>query len=360
MSKPRGNNGSSAPGPAGLACPVPVSIQDTVTMAHGSGGRLTRELIENVFRSGFSNRYLDAMHDGAIVPAGNCRIAMSTDSYVISPLFFPGGDIGSLSVHGTVNDLCMCGARPAFLSVAMIIEEGLPVDELRRVVASMQEAAARSGVALVTGDTKVVDRGKGDRLFITTTGIGLVDAGVDVSPKRAAPGDAVILSGGIAEHGIAVMSVREGLEFGTGILSDSAPLDGLVSAMLGTGADIHVLRDPTRGGIASALNEIAADAGVGIGISEKSIPVREDVRAACEILGMDPLYVANEGKLLAFVPRENSGPVLSAMHRHPLGRRATVIGEVISDHPGIVVMETTIGGSRVVDMLSGDQLPRIC
>jgi hydrogenase expression/formation protein HypE len=291
---------------------------------------------------------------------GGARCAFSTDSYVINPIFFPGGDIGTLAVNGTVNDLAMCGARPLYFSSAFIIEEGLPMEDLWRVVVSMKQAAETAGVQLVTGDTKVVDRGKGDKLFINTSGIGIIPDGVQINPKQAKPGDKIILSGLIAEHGIAIMSVREGLEFETLIESDCAPLNGLVETMLATSKDIHVLRDPTRGGVATVLNEIAESADVGISIREEQIPVREEVRGACEILGFDPLYVANEGKLIAFVSAEAADNVLKVMRAHPLGKNAMLIGEVVANHPGTVIMKTRIGGSRVVDMLSGEQLPRIC
>jgi hydrogenase expression/formation protein HypE len=344
----------------GFVCPVPISEYKNVLLAHGGGGKLTQQMIQKMFLSQFQNEYLNVLHDGAIVSLNGARLAFTTDSYVVNPLFFPGGDIGSLAIHGTVNDLAMCGAIPSYLSTAFIIEEGLPMEDLWRVVLSMQEAARKAGVLLVTGDTKVVDRGKGDKLFINTTGIGIVQSGVDINPKRAAFGDKIILSGTIAEHGIAIMSVREGLEFETKIESDSAPLNDLVTSMLRVSKDLHVLRDPTRGGVASTLNEIASAAKVGIRIVEEHIPIRNDVRGACEILGFDPLYVANEGKLLAFVPPDDAENVLQTMLTHPLGKKSAIIGEVVADHPGIVVMKTNIGGTRVVDMLSGEQLPRIC
>ena len=288
------------------------------------------------------------------------RLAFSTDSYVINPIFFPGGDIGKLAVNGTVNDLSMCGARPLYLSSAFIIEEGLPMDELWRVVLSMEAAAKAAGVQLVTGDTKVVDRGKGDKIFINTSGIGIIPDGVEINPQRAKIGDKIILSGTIADHGIAIMSVREGLEFETQIESDCAPLNGLVEKMFAASQDIHVLRDPTRGGVATVLNEISESAAIGITILEDLIPVSEEVNGACEILGFDPLYVANEGKLLAFVSQAAADIVLAAMRTHPFGKNAVIIGEVVDEHPGTVIMKTRIGGSRVVDMLSGEQLPRIC
>ncbi|MBM4160156.1 MAG: hydrogenase expression/formation protein HypE [Ignavibacteria bacterium] len=344
----------------GLSCPLPITEYKNVLLAHGGGGKLTQQMIQKMFLPQFRNELLVPLHDGAVFAVEEARLAFSTDSYVVNPIFFPGGDIGKLAVHGTVNDLAMCGARPLYLSVALIIEEGLPMDDLWRVVLSMQEAAQVAGVEIITGDTKVVDRGKGDKIFVNTSGVGIVGKGIDISPRRARPGDAIILSGSIALHGIAVMSIREGLEFEAGIESDTAPLNGLVEAMLKAGSDIHVLRDPTRGGVASALNEIASSSNVGIVIVDEKIPVTEPVRGACEILGLDPLYVANEGKLIAFVPSSTADEVLRAMRAHPLGAEAVIIGEVVSEHPGTVLMRTRVGGMRVVDMLSGEQLPRIC
>jgi hydrogenase expression/formation protein HypE len=344
-----------------MQCPIPISEYPTVTLAHGGGGRLTQMLIERMFLPAFANPTLEQLHDGALLTVGAARLAFSTDSFVISPLFFPGGDIGSLAVHGTVNDLAMCGARPIGLSAALILEEGLPMEQLWRIIQSMQRAAASVGVPIVTGDTKVVDRGKGDGVFINTAGIGLIPDGIFVAPSRARPGDLVLINGPIAAHGIAIMSMREGLEFESAIASDSAPLHDLVARMLDrAGEQIHVLRDPTRGGVASALNEIAQAAGVGIRLDEGRIPVDDEVRGACEILGFDPLYVANEGKCLAIVAREAADALLDALHAHPLGEAATIIGEVLGEHPGKVVMRSRIGGLRVVDMLSGEQLPRIC
>jgi hydrogenase expression/formation protein HypE len=344
----------------GYSCPVPIARYTQVLLAHGGGGKLTHELIEKLFLPEFRNPGLELMHDGAMFSIGAERLAFSTDSYVVHPLFFPGGNIGELAINGTVNDLAMCGARPMYLSSALIIEEGFSMDDLWRVVHSMQQAAQEAGVALVTGDTKVVDRGKGDGLFITTSGIGVIPSGRNVDPRRAVPGDAILVSGPIAQHGIAIMSVREGLQFGTTIRSDTAPLNGLVEAMFSACQDIHVLRDPTRGGVASTLNEIAGQAGVGMTILETEIPVDEEVRGACELLGFDPLYVANEGKLLAIVAREHAEALLAAMRAHPEGSGSAIIGEVTADHPGIVVMKSGIGSSRIVDMLSGEQLPRIC
>lgn len=344
-----------------LQCPIPISDYPTILLAHGGGGRLTQMLIERMFLPAFGNPALEMLHDGAILDVQGTRLAFSTDSYVVSPLFFPGGDIGSLAVHGTINDLAMCGARPVCLSTGFILEEGLPMEELWRVVQSMQRAAQAAEVPVVTGDTKVVDRGKGDGLFINTTGLGLIPAGVRVSPLRARPGDVVLINGAIAVHGMAIMSVREGLEFETALESDSAPLHGLVAGILEVaGEHVHVLRDPTRGGLASALNEIAAQAQVGIRLDQVRIPIAEEVRGACEILGLDPLYVANEGKCLVIVAREAAEAVLAALREHHLGREAAIIGEVVADHPGRVLMRSLVGGMRVVDMLSGEQLPRIC
>jgi hydrogenase expression/formation protein HypE len=346
---------------AGLVCPIPISDYPTIQMAHGGGGSLSQKLIEGLFLKAFDNPDLEPLHDGAVLTVDDARLAFSTDSFVISPLFFPGGDIGSLAVHGTVNDLAMCGARPLAISAGFILEEGLPMEELWRIVLSMQAAAAAAGVHVATGDTKVVDRGKGDGVYINTAGIGLVPDGVQISPRRARAGDRVLLSGAVAMHGIAVMSVREGLEFETRLESDSAALAELVAAILERGGEqVHVLRDPTRGGVASALNEIAAQAQVGIRLEEASIPVWEEVRGACEILGFDPLYVANEGKCLAIVAAEVAEAVLEAMRNHPLASEAAVIGEVVDENPGRVLLRSRIGGLRILDMLSGEQLPRIC
>lgn len=347
---------------AGLgACPIPISDYPNVLLAHGGGGSLSQMLIETMFAPTFDNEWLGRLHDGAVIDVESGRLAVSTDSFVIRPLFFPGGDIGSLAVHGTVNDVAMCGAVPTALTVGMVIEEGLPMGDLWRIVSSIKAAADEAGVAVITGDTKVVDRGKGDGIFINTTGFGTVPDGIHVAPDRIEPGDVVIVSGTIADHGIAIMSVREGLEFETALESDSASLHGLVGAVLAAGGDgVHVLRDPTRGGVASATNEIAQAAGLGIRLREADIPVSDQVRAACEILGFDPLYVANEGKCIAIVAEEVADAVLAAMRSHPLGTDATVIGEVVEDHPGRVFLTSRIGGNRVVDMISGEQLPRIC
>jgi len=346
---------------AGPQCPIPISDYPHILLAHGGGGRLTQMLIERMFVPAFANSTLETLHDGAVLPINGARAAFSTDSFVISPRVFPGGDIGSLAVHGTINDLAMCGAQPLALAAGFILEEGLPMEELWRYVQSMQRAASAVGVPIVTGDTKVVDRGKGDGIYINTTGIGLIPAGVHVAPTRAQPGDLILVSGAIAVHGMAIMSVREGLTFETTLTSDSAPLHELVAQALAVGGEhVHVLRDPTRGGVASTLNEIAQAASLGIRLDEAKIPVWDDVRGACEILGLDPLYVANEGKCLVIVARQAAEAVLAALQAHPLGREAALIGEVLDDHPGRVVLRTRIGGQRIVDMLTGEQLPRIC
>jgi hydrogenase expression/formation protein HypE len=353
---------TSNPNGSGLlgVCPLPLSDYPEIVLAHGSGGKLSQQLIQKMVLPSFRNELLEPLHDGAVFSLNGSRLAFSTDSYVVSPIFFPGGDIGMLAVHGTVNDLAMCGARPLYLSAAFILEEGTPMQDFWQVMQSMRQASAAAGVTLVTGDTKVVDRGKADKIFINTSGLGVVPEGVNIHPARAQTGDKIIVSGSIAVHGIAIMSVREGLEFETEIASDTAPLNGLVDAMLAVSKDVHVLRDPTRGGVTSALSEIAQTARVGMLLDEARIPIDEEVKGACEILGLDPLYVANEGKLLAIVPPEASARVLAAMRSHPLGQKAAVIGEITGDHPGFVLMKTRIGGTRVVEMLSGEQLPRIC
>ena len=341
-------------------CPLPFPAGDRVLLGHGSGGRLSASLVRDVFLHAFHNPILAQLDDQAVIGVNGARLAFTTDSYVVKPLFFPGGDIGSLAVHGTVNDLAMGGARPHFLSAAFILEEGLPMETLCRVVESLRRAAADAGVQVVTGDTKVVEKGSGDGLFITTSGIGLVPDGVCLSASQARPGDRVILSGTIGDHGIAILAQREGLQFDSIVESDSAPLHTLVEAMLAAGSGIRCMRDPTRGGVSSALNEIAAQSGVGVEIDERAIPLRDDVKGACELLGLDPLYVANEGKLLAIVAPEDAENVRDAMRRHPLGAHAAVIGTITETHPTVVTMRTTVGPMRVVDMLTGDQLPRIC
>ena len=332
-----------------------------VDLSHGAGGRATAQLIDEIFRPAFDNPMLDRGNDQAefTVPAG--RMAMSTDAYVISPLFFPGGDIGSLAVHGTINDLAMAGAQPLHLAASYIIEEGFPLGDLQRIAASMGRAAREAGIAIVTGDTKVVERGKGDGVFIATTGIGLVPWGLNLSGDRARPGDRIILSGSIGDHGVAIMSLRSNLGFDTEIRSDSAALHGLVADMVRAGGPaLRLMRDPTRGGLAATLNEIAQQSRVGIMIEEDAIPVREDVAAACELLGLDPLTVANEGKLVAVVASEGADQVLTAMRAHPNGVQAALIGRVIADEQCFVQMKTSFGGGRIVDWLAGEQLPRIC
>ena len=344
----------------GFACPIPKSDYANILLAHGSGGKMTHQLIEEMFLPQFRNELLDQLHDGAVFSIGGVKVAFSTDSYVVNPIFFPGGDIGELAVNGTVNDIAMCGAKPLYLSAGFIIEEGLLVDDLWKIVLSMKEASRKAGVLLVTGDTKVVDRGKGDKLFINTSGVGLVAAGVEIGPKRIQAGDRIIVSGEIGLHGIAIMSVREGLDFETVIKSDTAPLNGLVGEMLRASGEIHTLRDPTRGGVATSLNELAQQSGLGMIVDEEAMPIPDDVKGACELLGLDPLYIANEGKLLAFVSARDADAVLDAMRRHPLGERSVVVGEVVDRHHGTVVMKSKIGGTRVLDMLSGEQLARIC
>jgi len=345
---------------AELSCPAPLPAKDTVLLGHGSGGKLSAELIRDVFLPALSNPVLARLDDQAIVNINGQRLAITTDSFVVKPLFFPGGDIGSLAVHGTVNDLAMGGATPLFLSAAFIIEEGFSMEQLQRVVNSMRQAADAAGVQVITGDTKVVEKGKGDGLFINTTGIGLVPDGVEVSAHGARPGDKVMLSGSIGEHGIAILAQREGLEFESEIQSDSAALHTLVAEMLQVTRDIHCMRDPTRGGVSSTLNEIAEQSHVGIELEERTIPIHEEVRGACELLGLDPLYVANEGKLIAIVAPESAEAVLQAMRRHSLGSGARIIGTVKKENPGLVTMRTDFGTTRIVDMLAGDQLPRIC
>lgn len=334
-------------------------VSDKVILAHGSGGKLARELIEKTFLQALSNPLLAKLDDSAVFDFEG-KLAFTTDSYVVNPIFFPGGDIGRLAVCGTVNDLAMVGAVPLYLSLAFIIEEGLSQEDLARVVDSVQMAAREAGVQIVTGDTKVVNRGSADKLFINTAGVGLVPEGVDISGSNARPGDKVILSGTIGDHGIAVLSQREGLSFSTRLKSDCAPLNRLVTGMIKASPQIHAMRDPTRGGLATTLNEIAAQSKVSIRVEEEKIPVREEVRGACEMLGLDPLYIANEGKLVAIVAPEDAEAVLKKMRRNTYGRKAVIIGEVRPEHPGRVVMKTQLGSSRIVDMLVGDPLPRIC
>ncbi len=341
-------------------CPLPLRDYPNIVMGHGGGGKLSGELIEHLFVPAFQNDDLAELGDSTVLPFAGGRLAYSTDSFVVRPMFFPGGDIGDLAINGTVNDIAMSGAQPLWLSAGFILEEGLSMNALGAIVDSMGRAARAAGVRLVTGDTKVVDRGHGDGVYINTSGIGVVPEGVHIGPSRARPGDVVLVSGEIGVHGTAIMSVRQGLEFGAAIESDTAPLNGLVAAMLAVTRDIHVLRDPTRGGVASTLNEIARSSKVGVQIDERAVPVPQIVRSACEMLGLDPLYVANEGKLIAIVPAESAEVVLAAMCTHPLGVNATRIGQVIDKHPGMVVARTGLGATRVVALQIGEQLPRIC
>lgn len=343
-----------------LACPVPIADYPQVLLAHGGGGRLMRDLIEKMFIAAFGNDALETRHDSAVVEPGHGRLAFTTDSYVVRPLFFPGGDIGSLAVHGTVNDLAMSGARPLYLSCGFILEEGLPMETLWAIVLSMRAAARACGVQLVTGDTKVVDRGKGDGVFINTAGIGIIEHGSTIAPGSVRPGDAILLSGDLGRHGVAVMAAREELAFESTITSDSAPLFEPVHALLQAGLEIHCLRDLTRGGLASALVEIAEASGLRFDLTERAIAVRDDVRSACEILGLDPLYVANEGRFVAFVPESQTERALQLLAAHPLGRGAALIGKTNRSSAPRVVLKTVLGTDRVIDMLSGEQLPRIC
>ena len=344
----------------GFVCPAPLRATETVLLGHGSGGKLSSDLLHSVFLPAFSNPFLERLEDQAVLEFGSARLAFTTDSFVAKPLFFRGGDIGSLAVHGTINDLAMCGARPVALSAAFILEEGFPLSDLRRIAQSMARAASVAGVPIVTGDTKVVEHGSGDGVYVTTTGIGMVPPGVNLSAAYARCGDAVVLSGAIGDHGIAMLSAREGLELDGEIASDSAPLNGLVEAMLAVTDQVHAMRDPTRGGLASTVNEIARESRVGIVLREDAIPVHAGVRGACEVLGLDPLHVANEGKLVAFVPMQHAADVVNAMRRHALGAEAAIIGTVGDRDPGMVTMRTVFGTTRIVDMLPGDQLPRIC
>ena len=342
------------------SCPLPAAISDKVLLAHGGGGKLTQQLIESVFLPAFANAQLDSRHDGAVIEFNGRRFAFTTDSYVVRPLIFPGGTIGDLAVNGTVNDLAMCGARPVWLSAGFILEEGLPMETLRTVVGSMREAAQRAGVTLVTGDTKVVDKGKGDGIFINTAGIGVVESAGEIAPASVEPGDAIIVSGDLGTHGVAVLSVREGLEFEAPVTSDTAPLWKPVEALLGAGIQLHCLRDLTRGGLSSALNEIASARRVGIRIEEALIPIGETVKGACEILGLDPLYVANEGRFVAFLPETQVVEALDVLRGFEQCRQPARIGAVEETPPGTVVLRSQVGGNRVLDMLSGEQLPRIC
>ena len=343
----------------GYARPLDIK-HGRVDMSHGGGGRAMVQLITDLFAKHLSNEYLAQGNDGTCLPVGEGRLVVSTDSHVVSPIFFPGGDIGGLSVHGTVNDVAVMGATPLYLTAGFILEEGFPLADLARIVESMAQAAHEAGVKLVAGDTKVVEQGKGDGVFITTTGVGFLPEGVHLSGDLARPGDVVLVSGTVGDHGVAIMSKRENLSFDAPILSDTAALNGLTAAMLASGAALRVMRDPTRGGLAATLNEIAHQSGVGIHLEEAAIPVKPEVDAACELLGLDPLNIANEGKLIAVCAAEDADKLLAAMRAHPLGRDAAVIGKVVADANAFVQMKTAFGGRRMVDWLSGEQLPRIC
>jgi len=358
----------------GWTCPRPLQNYPTIVMGHGAGGKMMADLIEHLFAPAFDNQWLRQMGDSAALELPGGQTAFTTDSFVVSPLFFPGGNIGELAVYGTVNDLAMRGAKPLYLSAGFILEEGLAMETLGKVVTAMAAACKKAGVIIATGDTKVVQRGHGDGLYINTSGIGVIPAKVDIGPANARPGDVVLVSGTMGDHGIAIMSVREGLTFETEIKSDSAPLNGLVEAMMAAGGQpkqskgrhrpplqpIHCLRDATRGGLAAVLNELADSSKVGVQFDERKVPIRPEVNAACEMLGFDPLYIANEGKLVAIVPEEKAEAVLAAMRGHEYGREAAIIGRVVTEHPGMVTARTVIGGMRVVDVPAGELLPRIC
>ncbi len=346
--------------PEALSCPLPIMDHDTVQLAHGAGGKLSAQLIEKLFLPRFGNQTLDKLEDQAILPRPAGRLAFTTDSFVVDPIFFPGGDIGDLAVNGTVNDICMCGAKPLYLSVAFILEEGLPLETLHRILLSMEKAARAAGIMIVTGDTKVVNRGKCDQIFINTSGFGVIPEGVNISATNLQHGDKVIVSGTVADHGMAVMTSREGLSFQSRVKSDTAALNDIVYSILKVSKNVHAMRDPTRGGLATSLNEFARASYMGITLQENAVPVKPEVSGACEILGIDPLYVANEGKLVVVVPDNIAAAVLAAMRQHPLGRESAIIGEVVDENPGLVTMRTGLGAQRIVDMPVGDLLPRIC
>ena len=333
---------------------------DKILLDHGSGGKISHRLTKDILLPVFDNPILTQLNDGAIFELAGMRVAFSTDSYTVDPIFFPGGNIGDLAINGTINDVAMCGGNPKYLSVGLIIEEGFSMADLEKILFSMGEAAESAGVTVVTGDTKVVPKGAVDKIFINTSGIGLIAPNIDIASHHAKPGDQIILSGTLADHGITILTRREGLSFETGLMSDTAPLNHMVQQMLAAGQGIRVLRDPTRGGVGTALNEIAEQSNIGVRIHENRIPMKKEVAAACELLGFDPLYLANEGKLLAFVSAEDADAVLAAIKTNPYGKDAAVIGEVVEDHIGKVILNTRIGGMRIVDMLAGEQLPRIC
>ncbi len=344
----------------GRSCPMPLLHHDTIQLAHGAGGRLSADLIEKLIIPRFSNQELDKLEDQAVLELGPGRVAFSTDTFVVSPLFFPGGDIGDLAINGTVNDVAMSGAQVTALSVGFVLEEGFPMEDFHRILCSMELAAQEAGVRIVTGDTKVVGKGSCDKIFINTSGIGVIPDGISMSASSLQVGDKIVLSGTLADHGMAVMTVREGLSFQSSVTSDTAALNGMIRDILNVCPGVRTMRDPTRGGVATSLNEFAESSKVGIRLDETVIPVKPDVMGACEILGIDPLYVANEGKLLAVVPADKVDAVLEVMKNHPLGRDAVVIGEVVEDHAGMVTMQTILGAERIVDMPIGEQLPRIC
>ena len=341
-------------------CPLPLQNYPTIVMGHGAGGKMMNDLIRHLFAAQFQNPVLGRLADAATLQVNGSRLAFTTDSFVVSPLFFPGGDIGELAVNGTINDLAAVGARPLYLSVGFILEEGLPMEVLGRISGSIARACARAGVQIAAGDTKVVNKGHGDGIYINTSGLGLIPDGVAISPDKAKPGDVVLVSGTMGDHGVAVMSVREGFKFQTEIKSDTAPLADMVQEMIKAAGEIHCLRDATRGGLAAVLNELAEASQVGIEFDETKVPVRAEVLAACELLGLDPLFIANEGKMVVIVPPESSDRVLAAMRESPSGREAAVIGHVAKEHPGMVLARTEIGGTRVVDLPAGELLPRIC
>lgn len=333
---------------------------ETILLDHGSGGKIAHQLTTEILLPLFDNPFLNQLHDGAVIDTDKGRMAVSTDTFTVDPIFFPGGDIGDLAVNGTVNDVAMCGAVPRYLSLALIIEEGLPMADFKTILTSIADAAKAADVTIITGDTKVVPKGAVDKIFINTTGIGTIADGIDIGTHRASPGDKVILSGTIADHGITIMTRQKELRLSTPTRSDSAPLNRMVAGMIVTGKDIHVLRDPTRGGVGTTLCEIAQSGGIGIRMQESAIPINPEVSGACDLLGFDPLYLANEGKLLAIVPADSADVMLAAIQNDPYGKKAVIIGEVVEEHPGKVVLQTRIGGERIVDMLTGEQLPRIC
>lgn len=343
-----------------LQCPIPKSDYEHVLLAHGGGGKLTQDLIDRMFIPLLGNEILEQGHDGALLPSLKEKLAMSTDSFVVDPIFFPGGDIGDLAVNGTVNDLLCCGAEPLYLSLAFILEEGFLLEDLWKIVQSIAHSVKTAGVKIVCGDTKVVEKGKGDKVYINTTGVGRVLDGLDISPRRCRPGDKVIINGSLGDHGIAILTTRQGLELESEVKSDTAALNGMMLDVFRNIPGIHVLRDPTRGGVASALNEIARSSATGISLREDLLPVSGSVRGACELMGLDPLYIANEGKILLIVPPELAEKTLSVMKKYPTGKDSRIIGEAGAEHPGILRLETIIGTSRIVDMISGEQLPRIC